>query len=299
LLRALAHAPSDNRLAGAIGSLLRSPHFDRLKPDEKTAVLSQVANYPDDRSIANIERMLEKAWFRSQDLDDKQRSLKTIAYLSQHNPGDRDVIDNTLDKLLGADSSFKLEWDDFSASFFQEGDEERRTFGQADASTGTLTLNSQKVPVGNGAVPNNYDGKHLVLHTVAHEVNHLLNKDVPRAASFQHFETEYRAWVVGFKAEHGHYPTNKEAMRRVRQLLTADNGAYADIKGASRKFHDAMAMYDFLQKLTGREVTAGNLDDILKSNPDTWRNWSRDPAEQGMKQSERLAPLADGNLDNS
>jgi hypothetical protein len=91
------------------------------------------------------------------------------------------------------------------------------------------------VPQGNDRVPDNDHGKHLVLHTVAHEVNHILNDDVPRPSSFQHFEIEYRASAVGFKAEHGHWPTNKEAMERVRHELTAKDGGYQDIKGTIGK----------------------------------------------------------------
>ena len=88
-------------------------------------------------------------------------------------------------------------------------------------------------------------------------------------------------------------------MERVRHELTAQDGGYQDIKGASGKFHDAMAIFHFLSQVTGREVNAGNMDDILKSNPDNWVNWSRDPDERGMKQGDRPAPHADGNIDNS
>jgi hypothetical protein len=289
VLRAAAHDPSDTKRSSAIRSLLSDPDFGSLKPEEKTAVLSQVANYPDDRAINNIDRMLAKDWFRDQDLDNKQRSLKTIADLSSHQ-GDRTIIDNTLERLLGENSDIKLKWAELKPD---------RTFGEGDASTRTITLNPKYVPEGNGRVPDNDDGKHLVLHTVAHEVNHILNNDVPRPSSFQHFEIEYRAWAVGFKAEHGHWPTNKEAMERVRHELTAKDGGYQDIKGAIGKFHDGMAIIRFLEQITGRPVNAGNIDDILKSNPDTWANRSRDPDERGMKQSDRLAPLADGNIDNS
>jgi len=282
-----------------MGSLIRSPQFDALKPEEKTAVVGQIANYPDDRSVANMERLLKKDWFQGQGLDDKQRSLKTIAYLSQYDKGDRGTIDNTLDKLLSPSSKITLEWEDFSERWTSEsGDVETRTFGEADASTQTLVLNSLKLPAGNGEVPKNYDGRHLVLHTLSHEVNHLVNKDNARPASFNHFETEYRAWAVGFKAEHGHWPTNAEAMKRVSHLLTAKDGAYADIKKASGKYHDAMALFSFLRQMTGFEVTAGNIDSILSSDPDNWINRSRDPDEQGMKQRDRMAPIADGSLDN-
>jgi hypothetical protein len=299
VLGALAKEPGDNRLAGAIGSLLRSPDFERLKPEEKTAVVRQMDNYPDDRSIANMERMLAKDWFRTQDLGDKQRSLKTIAYLSQHNRGDQKVIENTIDRLIGANSDFKLQWADLSKGSSKEGDSATRTYGEADADTRTLILSSHKLAAGNDAVPNTKDGRFLVLHTVAHEVSHIVNKDRPRSASFQHFEIEFRAWAVGFKAEHGHYPTNREAMDRVRQLLTEKDGAYADIKRAGGKYHDAMMIFSFVQQLTGRPVTAGNLEDILKSKPETWINRSRDPEERALKQSERVAPLVDGNFDNS
>jgi peptidoglycan hydrolase-like protein with peptidoglycan-binding domain len=288
-LRAAAHDPSDTKLGSAIRSLLSDPDFGSLKPEEKNAVLSQVANYPDDRAINNINRMLAKDWFQDQDLDNKQRSLKTIADLSSHQ-GDRTIIDNTLERLLSENSDIKLKWATPTPD---------RIYGEGDASTRTLTLNPRYVPEGNDRVPDNDDGKHLVLHTVAHEVNHILNNDVPRPSSFQHFEQEYRAFAVGFKAEHGHWPTNKDAMERVRYELTAKDGGYQDIKGAIGKFHDGMAIIRFLEQITGLPVNAGNIDDILKSDPDTWANRSRNPDERGMKQSDRLAPLADGNIDNS
>src|SRR5262249_27225561 len=155
-------------------------------------------------------------------------------------------------------------------------------FAETNADTGTITLNSMKLPAGDGPVPNNFNGKHMVLHTIAHEVNHAINKDKSPPSSFRHFETEYRAWAVGFKAENGHWPTNKEAMTRVRQLLTAQDGAYADIKNSGRKYHDAMALFSFLHELTGFSVTAANVDAILNSDPDDWINRSRDADEQGM-----------------
>jgi peptidoglycan hydrolase-like protein with peptidoglycan-binding domain len=298
VMRALGRDLTDKRLANSLVSILGSPDFQGLKADEKTAVIRQIVNYPDDRSISNIERMLAKDWFTGQNLEDKQRSLKTIAYLSQHNAGDEKVIDNTLEQLLGIDSDIKLQWADLSAVNSAEGDSATRTYGEADADTRTLTLSSSKLDAGNGPVPDIRTGKMLVLHTVAHEISHIVNKDKPRAASFQHFEIEFRAWTVGFRAEHGHYPTNKDAMERVRQLLTEKDGAYSDIKRAGGKYHDAMMIFSFVQQLTGRAVTAGNLEDILNSKPSTWVNRSRDPDEQGKAQADRMAPLVDGNLDN-
>ena len=289
VLKALQHEFDDTGVAKAVGSLLRSPRFEALSAEQKTAVLSQVANYPDDRAIGNLERLLAKAWFQGQSLDDQQRSLKAVADLSQHNRGDRDVIDNTLDKLLAAGSDLKLQWGTLSPS---------TVFGEGNSLTRTLTLSVSRVPAGNQPVPDNWDGRHLVLHTIAHEVSHIVNRDVTRSSSFQHFEIEYRAWAVGFKAEFGHWPTNKEAMERVAHELTAKRGGYEDIKNATGHYHEAMAIFGFLEQLTGLQVNGGNLEDVLKSNPDHWRNWSRYPDDQGKKQSDRPAPLADGNLDN-
>jgi hypothetical protein len=68
VLRAAAHDPFDTKIGSAIRSLLSDPDFSSLKPEEKTAVLSQVANYPDGPAINNINRMLAKDWFRDQEL---------------------------------------------------------------------------------------------------------------------------------------------------------------------------------------------------------------------------------------
>src|SRR5262245_56684303 len=139
LLQAFDSAADRTKFADALKSLLRSPNFDILVPDAKTAVVNQIKNYPDDRSVRNIERMLAKDWLRGQALEDKQRSLKTIAYLSQHDKGSREVIDNTLDRLLAPGSDLKLRWADLEDADGWGTDENTITYGEGDAKTRVLT----------------------------------------------------------------------------------------------------------------------------------------------------------------
>jgi hypothetical protein len=86
-----AHA--DPTYAANLKQVIDDPKFKSLSDPEKTAVLSQAKNYPDARSVKNIDRTLQKDWFAAQDLGDKQRSLKIIARLSHHPPqGDEQII---------------------------------------------------------------------------------------------------------------------------------------------------------------------------------------------------------------
>ncbi len=109
-LDGLNAAGGDPAYAANLEKLIQDPKFKSLKPAEKTAVLSQTKNYPNADAVANIDRLLHKDWFRSESLDDKQRSLKLVGRLSTYQGGDKQVLGNTLDKLLGDHSQIKLEW---------------------------------------------------------------------------------------------------------------------------------------------------------------------------------------------
>lgn len=263
-----AREPGDTALPASIKQLIESENFDKLGADEKTAVLSQVKNYPDARSVENIERMLAKDWFSDMDLGDKQRALKLIAYLSQHDSGDRTIIDNTLDRFLDPDSDYTMD--------FSEND----AYGSA-GDDGDFHLNPDYVDDGNGALDvGNGDTEHLVEHTIAHEVSHLVNGD-ETDQTFDYLNEEYRAWYVGFMAEHGRPPSNEEALERWEFFLNPDGG-YADYShgierdwwfdtdGALDKSEEAEKIFQMLSDLTGLEVNADNYRDVLASDPDTW-----------------------------
>lgn len=270
-------AKANPQYAENLKKLLDDPKFQTLQPAERTAVLSQVKNYPDPRSVANIDRMLQKEWFSKQDIGDKQRSLKMVAYLSQYDAGDRKVVDNTLEKFLGAKSDFKLEWKDYKSG-------KSTTYGEGDDKT--LWLNRGILGAGDGKMVENDTTKHLVLSTVPHEVNHLLNKDKV-ASTYKYFEAEYRAWYVGFEAQNGRPPTNQEAMQqRISWQLNPDSfyGKYAG--EALKDPKEAKQFYDFLSQMSGQKVDASNWSTVVGSDASKWPGASNP------------APVPSGNIDN-
>lgn len=260
-------AHTDPAYAANLKKLIDDPKFTGLSGAEKTAVLNQVKNYPDATTVGNIDRLIQKDWFRSETPDDQQRSLKTIARFSNNPNGDRQIINNTLDKFLSPASDFKLEWKNLGDS----------TYGQAINKT--LTLNSAMIPSGNEKMPENDDTNRLSLNTVAHEVNHLLNHDVP-SNTFQYFNAEYRAWFVGFQAQNGRPPTNEEAVnQRLRDQVSTDTfyGPYTAAAAADPT--EGPKLFNFLKSVTGMNVDATNWKQVVNSStPDQWPNLSTSPA---------------------
>jgi peptidoglycan hydrolase-like protein with peptidoglycan-binding domain len=272
-------AKGDPAYDASVRALIEDPNFKNLSAAEKTAALSQAKNYPDARSVKNIERALAKDWFKTQSLSDKQRSLKTIGYLSQYDSGDRAVIDNTLNKFLDPKSNFQVIWKDYN-----DPPGSGTTFGEGADSK--LWLNRAKVADGDGPLPITDDTKHLVLDTVPHEVNHLMNGDKVDK-TYKYFEAEYRAWYVGFKAEHGRVPTNEEAMeQRISWQLNPSSfyGKYA--AEALKDPKEAAKFYTLLSNLSGKKVDASNFKTVAAEDPNTWPT-KNDPA-----------PVPAGNLDN-
>jgi Putative peptidoglycan binding domain len=270
---------ADPKYVDSVKTLLDDVKFQTLNAAERTAVLSQVKNYPDPRSVNNIDRLLQKGWFTSQDLADKQRSLKMVAYLSQYDAGDRKVVDNTLEKFLGAKSDYKLEWKEY-----KDKAGSGTTFGEADEKT--LWLNKGIMAADNNKMVVNSNTRHLVLSTTPHEVNHLLNGDKVDS-TYKYFEAEYRAWYVGFKAEHGRVPTNQEAMeQRISWQLNPRSfyGEYAAEALKNKK--EAAKFYDLLSKMSGQKVDASNWETVIKSDASKW------PSAGGP------APVPAGNIDN-
>jgi len=266
----------DPAYAANLKKLIEDPKFKSLKPAEKTAVLSQTKNYADARAVANIDRLLGKNWFRAQDLGDKQRTLKVIGRLSQYPTGDRQIIDNTLDKVLEPGSHIRIEWANLSPIY-------------GDRGGNIIRLNSggKIVPAGNDKLPENDDTNELAIATLPHEVNHYVNDDAV-APTFKYFQEEYRAWYVDFKAEHGRAPTNQEAMERNIAWQLNPESAYGKSTGPALKNpKEAEQFYRFLESVTGMKVNAKNWKDVVKSDPATWPDKGQSPA-----------PVASGNIDN-
>jgi hypothetical protein len=285
---------ADPAFAIELHGLVQSQPFADLDPAAKTAVLSQIDNYPRTDVTRNIGLALDKDWFQGQSVEDQQRSLKLVAHLTQHDSGDQAVIDGTLDRFLSPDSDYRLEWKSISAS------PGNITFGYADGNT--LTLNSDLVDANNNRVGGGYEAD-VIENTTAHEVSHLVNGDRTNQ-TFHYLNEEYRAWYVGHLAEHGQPPSNQEAMDRWEYFLNPDGG-YADYShgtegswffnvgakdGALDKPDEARQIFALMSELSGLEVTADNYQDVM-AHPE---NWTTDP---NAPASDDVFPSTD-DLDN-
>ena len=273
----LSGAKADPAYAANVQKLVADPKFDALKPEEKTAVLSQVKNYPDAKAVENYQKLIQKDWFKDQDLGDKQRSLKLVGRLSTHTGGDQTVLNNTLEKLVGPGSDYKLVWKDYTST------DGSITYGEAIDKT--LWLNKGLAAADNNKLAETPNTNHMALSTAPHEINHLRNGDKPDK-TYKYFEAEYRAWYVGFKAEFGRPPTNAEAQSRISYQLDPNTfyGKYA--KKALKDDDEAKQFYAFVKNMTGKNVDGSNIQTVINSNTSTWTN-PNDPA-----------PIPGGNIDN-
>jgi hypothetical protein len=277
----MKRAGGNPQYAANLQKLIEDPKFKSLKPAEKTAVLSQTRNYATPDAVNNIDRLLHRSWFHSEDLDDKQRSLKMVGRLSTYTGGDKQIINNTLDKMLGEHSPIKVQWknypirDDGSSISGEMGDDN------------VLSLNRGKLPKGNDSVHEDDDTTDMAIGTPTHEVNHAMNP-TPVGDTFANFQNEYRAWFVEFKAQHGRAPTNREAMdQRVSWQLNPKSAYGPNSAGMLRHPKEAQQFYDFLSQMTGMKVDAKNWKAAVKSDPATWPD-----------KGQSTAPVPSGNLDN-
>ncbi len=273
-----ARQSGDPGFPASLKHLIESDRFGDLDAAERTAVLSQVKNYPESAVASNIERMLAKDWFQGQSFEDKQRSLKTIANMSADDTGDRTILDNTLNRLLDPGSDYQLKWQDKAPD--SNGN---ITLGWNPNGSHDVYLNSRLLTADNGPIDTSKDpsGATLGMDTLNHEISHAINDD-KTDQTFDYLNEEYRAWYVGYEAEHGHPPSNKEALERWEYFLNP-NGGYAeyshgierdwwwDTDGALDKPEEAAKIYQMLSDLTGLEVNADNYKDVLASDPSTWK----------------------------
>lgn len=272
------------RLLGDVARLGSTEGFQGLSAAEKTAVMSQVRNYPDPKVVDNLERLVGKEWFQDYDLGDTQRAAKLIAYMSFPRTGvDQTIIDNTLEKFLAEDAPYDLELESITA---KPGN---ITFGHASGDT--MTINQDLVSANNGKLESDSYGRKLSLDTIPHEINHLINDDKV-AETFDYLNEEYRAWYVGEQASTGSPPTNAEALERWAYFLDPGSGYYdSAAKGALADSGEAAKIFDQLSKLTGLTVDATNYQKVLSdlaADPTKFKTNPNDPAV-----------VPPGNLDNS
>ena len=261
-----AREPGDTALPASIKHLVESENFSNLDAAERTAVLSQVSNYPDSTSVANLDRLLGQEWFQNMSLADQQRTLKTIAYMSTYdNGGDRTVLDNTLEKLL--EEGYSLEWTTQAPG----------VGAHSNPGSKLVSMNLTDVPADNNAVTSQSEWQ--IVNAVPHEINHAID-DVHVSATYDYLAKEYQAYVTGMEAQNGRPVTRAEAVAIWRTLLDK-NGIYSesshgverdwwwDTDGALDKSGEAAQIFDVLSKLTGVTVNQDNYETVM-NDPDSW-----------------------------
>lgn len=285
---AVSSARSDDlKMAEQVKSLLENKDFKSLNAAEKTAVLSQVKNYPDSKVAGNLGRMLGKDWFKDFDFGDKQRALKLIGYMSYPQTGrDQKILDNTVEKFLGADAKYSLKIESLKAP------PGNVTFG--DASGTRMRVNEDLISADNGKLENNPTrpdwAQNLAVDTIPHEINHLINGDKVKP-TFDYLNQEYRAWYVGFSASHGRPPSNQEALERWSYFLSPGGGYYdSAAKDALKNPDEAAKIFNELSQLTGLPVDAGNYRQVLADVAADTSKYKTDPNAPGV--------VPPGNLDN-
>lgn len=265
-----------NTLSSSLLSLVNSSNFQALDGDAKIAVMSQAKNYPSENVICNLTRMAGKDWFKTCDLADKQCFSKLIADMSLPGLGlygaDTQLLNNTLDKLLGDDSPYSLKMEDFQVPAI--GDVVQN-FGEID--NNVIPISRSWISAGNGElgspgpyypnIDNDYPAKYTASCWIPSAINSLVN-NVEVAPTFNYLNGEYRAWYVGQQAT-GRTPDNGDALNAWRSLLNQDGPFSGAAAGALSNPDEAAQIYDTLSKLTGVKVDQGNYRDVL-DNPDRW-----------------------------
>lgn len=228
---------------------------------ERTAVLSQVRNYPDTRSVENLEAMLGKDWVQAFDLGDTQRAAKTVAFLSQYDAGDQEIISNTLDLFLGESAPYRFDFTETSA------------YGSVPFSPEDLfRINPSYIGADNNPVDTSarsWDSGELrvIGHTFVHEVNHMQNWDRGLSLGSSYgFHEEFRAYWVGVKAQHGEDPSVGDVIDRVAMFVNRGPGYphLGELLAAGGK--DAQDIAGYLNTILGRDdITIHNAVDEVNA----------------------------------
>lgn len=192
--------------------------FALLRPDVQEAVVDTVSACPSAKALPTLKRLLAAPWFGAATAETQRVLAFCLGYAA--NVAERSTVEqqrrlltNTVEQVLSG--AIPAEARDLGP----------RIYGQAMPSE--ISLNSTVYRLEADLQPS-AALRHLALHTLAHEVSHVLSgQRVERSVAY--FEEEYRAFSVGFLGEFGRLPNQREGAEHAAYLLTATDGAYAYI----------------------------------------------------------------------
>jgi hypothetical protein len=192
----------DDLSAERLDQTLQSSEFSDLGLKTRTAVLNQFKNYTDARAFYTIGSLVRKGWFQKMPLEDQQRNLKVLTFVTQYKGGDDTILGNTLETLLGEKSPYGLKWTT----------PKNRGHVMADLSNGTIILDRSLVPADDDVL-NKAETSDALLGALVRGVNHLLNGDTP-SKTVGHLKEKLAAWSVEYQAKHNQEPTNSVTIKR-------------------------------------------------------------------------------------
>jgi hypothetical protein len=274
----------------AFQHLINNKDFKYLNSEARLALVSQIHNYPDIRSIKNLELLAARPWFRNAPVDQQQRSAKIIAFASQYSAGDAKIIANTLARLLSPKGP-TLGWEKLS---------QQNIAGHQNKWDG-VKLDQDEVNADNDKV--SLDSEIFIsTQALAHEINHDKNP-IEANGGYRNFMGEYRAWYVGYRAQFGHSPSQKECYMRAANYVVP-GGVYTQFVQLfwDQDSQESKDMVKFIAKILKEDpnnATAGSVirQDLLWPDPADAATYplSDTPGSGLIPESARGGP---NNLDN-
>jgi hypothetical protein len=230
----------DPAKAAAFDRLTNNKDFQSLTPFISLEILDQISSGADALSIMNLERLIQRPWFRNAVPEHQRLSASLVKYLSQSQTGDVTTIKNTLDFILSVDGP-KLQWE--NGGFF------------GNSYRGILYDPVPGQPRVIGIVIADMVRKRVadIAEALAHEICHLANNDT-RSRSYRFFMAEYRAWYVSQVAKTGHPPSQQECWDRTRLLVTWDRpDGYGEIAAAFKDANsvESKKIVEFIARVRG------------------------------------------------
>jgi hypothetical protein len=221
-------------------------NFIKLPLETCFALLSQISNYPSERTISKLKLLVDKPGLDKQSLDNQRRSVRFIAIASQY--GDKETLDKTFNVLLHPNGPI-WEWTDLEANVCEyRGD--------------VILLNRDWMTASNRNVVSDRE-IHLATHTSTYAGYHAKYK-TRAVPTYLYFRGEYLARYYGHKGEHhGARPNEQWALFYIKELISK-NKIIADT--LKNKPIESKKILDFIIGMFNLNP-ATTIDDILKLNP--------------------------------
>jgi hypothetical protein len=221
-------------------------NFGILPLETRFALLSQISNYPNERTISKLKLLVDKPGLDKQSLDNQQRSVRFIAIASHY--GAKEILDITFDILLDPNRPI-WKWTDLEANIC-----EYRSDG--------ILFDRNWMTASNRNVVSDRE-IHFATHTSTYAGYHAKHK-TRATPTYLYFRREYLAHYYGHKGQYyGARPNEQWAFFYIKDLLSRNRTIAGILKNASLESDQIrvfiIKMFNLNPKMT--------FDQILGLNP--------------------------------